>query len=239
MVDNPEALADAAAQWVHDRAWEVASARGRFTLALSGGNTPRALYTRLAAGPAPLGADGDLLRGRAHRFRPTSPDSNYRMVKETLLRAPGLSRSGCTGSAASCPRRGGPDYEQTLRKLFPAAATLPALRPDAPRARDRTGTPPRSSTTRRRWRRSEAWVIANWVEQLGRHRLSFTYPVLDAAAEVLFLVAGADKEWALHEVLRAVPRCEDVPARGVRPPRARVTFLVDRAAAAGLGQMSA
>ena len=56
---------------------------------------------------------------------------------------------------------------------------------------------------------------------------------------VLFLVAGADKEWALHQVLQGGASVADVPARGVRPATGALTFLVDRAAAAGLVLRSA
>jgi 6-phosphogluconolactonase len=239
VVDNPKALADAAAKWVHDRAWEVASAKGRFTLALSGGNTPRALYTRLAAGPRLPWEQMEICFGDERPVPPDDPDSNYRMVKETLLKAPGLSPERVHRIRAELPPvEAAHDYEQTLRKLFPAAASFPrfdlvllGLGPDGHTASLFPHTPGLAE--------KQAWVIANWVERLGTHRLSFTYPVLDAAAEVLFLVSGADKEWALHEVLQGGASVQDVPARGVRPTQGALTFLVDRAAAAGLGQMSA
>ncbi|HZW89573.1 MAG TPA: 6-phosphogluconolactonase, partial [Myxococcaceae bacterium] len=48
VLDSLDTVARTAAQWVHDRAWAAVNARGRFTLALSGGNTPRALYRRMA-----------------------------------------------------------------------------------------------------------------------------------------------------------------------------------------------
>jgi len=51
VLESQAAVARTAAQWVHDRAWAAANARGRFTLALSGGTTPKALYRELAAAP--------------------------------------------------------------------------------------------------------------------------------------------------------------------------------------------
>ena len=80
------------------------------------------------------------------------------------------------------------------------------------------------------------WVASNWVEKFRTHRITMTFPVLNAAAEVLFLVAGEDKAWALKEVLKGSAPVSEIPARGVVPTSGKVTFLVDRAAAAGLGQ---
>jgi len=62
--------------------------------------------------------------------------------------------------------------------------------------------------------------------------------LLNAAAAVLFMVAGEDKAWALKEVLKGSLPVAEIPARGIVPTSGKVTFLVDRAAAAGLGQSS-
>jgi 6-phosphogluconolactonase len=239
VVESPAVLADTAAKWIHDRAWDVVGARGRFTLALSGGNTPRALYARLAAGPLLPWEQMDICFGDERAVPPDSPESNYRMVRETLLKAPGLPPERVHRIRAELPPvEAARDYEQTLRRLFPGAAPVPrfdlillGLGPDGHTA----SLFPHSPGLAER----QAWVLANWVEKFGTHRLSFSYPVLDAAAEVLFLVAGADKEWALHEVLQGGASVEDVPARGVRPTGGALTFLVDRAAAAGLVLQSA
>jgi 6-phosphogluconolactonase len=139
------------------------------------------------------------------------------MVKETLLRAPGLPPERVHRIRGELPPEAAArDYEQTLRKLFPGTTTFPrfdlillGLGPDGHTASLFPHSPGLSERS--------AWVLANWVEKFGTHRLSFSYPVLDAAAEVLFLVAGADKEWALHEVLQGGASVEDVPARGVHP----------------------
>ena len=63
-----------------------------------------------------------------------------------------------------------------------------------------------------------------------------TYPVLNAAAEVLFLVAGRTKPGRSARCCGGSAPVEEFPARGIKPASGRLTFLVDRAAAAGLGE---
>ena len=237
--ESPVLLADTAAKWIHDRAWEVVNAQGRFTIALSGGNTPRALYARLAAGPRLPWEKMDICFGDERAVPPDSPESNYRMVRETLLQAPGLPPERVHRMRAELPpEEAAREYEQTLRGLFPTAAPVPrfdlillGLGPDGHTASLFPHSPGLSER--------QAWVLANWVEKFGTHRLSLSFPVLDAGTAVLFLVAGADKEWALHQVLQGGASVADVPARGVRPATGALTFLVDRAAAAGLVLRSA
>jgi 6-phosphogluconolactonase len=65
-------------------------------------------------------------------------------------------------------------------------------------------------------------------------RITLTMPVLNAAHQVLFLVAGAGKASVLAEVLSGKAAIEEHPAAGVRPKAGRVSWLVDQAAAARL-----
>lgn len=77
------------------------------------------------------------------------------------------------------------------------------------------------------------WFVANDVPQLSTRRLTATYPLLDAARAVMFLVAGADKAPALARVLAAAGDPAAAPARGVAPV-GTLEWVVDRAAAAGI-----
>jgi 6-phosphogluconolactonase len=68
--------------------------------------------------------------------------------------------------------------------------------------------------------------MANWVEKFKTFRITFTFPVLNHAAEVVFLVSGADKAQILSEVLR--PWVQKYPAQGVQPENGRLLWLVDQ-----------
>src|SRR5437764_159751 len=88
IVDDPEAMADAAARLVVDAAAEAITVRGRFTLALAGGQTPAATYARLAAPPYRDQVDWAhvwAFFGDERAVPPDHPESNYRMAHEALL----------------------------------------------------------------------------------------------------------------------------------------------------------
>jgi 6-phosphogluconolactonase len=236
VLESQDAVARTAAQWVHDRAWAAANARGRFTLALSGGTTPKALYRQMAAGPRLPWDRMVFCFGDERNVPPDHPESNARMAREALTGLPFVDQSSVHRIKGELPaEEAAADYEQTLRKLFPGTATFPSfdlvllgLGPDGHTASLFPYSPGLGERTR--------WLVANWVEKLRMKRITMTYPVLNAGAEVLFLVTGDDKASALREVLRGSAPVEAIPARGIHPASGRLTFLVDRAAAAGLGE---
>jgi len=176
--------------------------------------------------------------GDERNVPPDSAESNARMAREALTGQPFVNQSSVYRIRGELPaEEAAADYEKTLRTLFPGTATFPGfdlvllgLGPDGHTASLFPQSPALAERTR--------WVAANWVEKFRTHRITMTYPVLNAAAEVLFMVAGEDKAWALKEVLKGSLPVAEIPARGIVPTSGKVTFLVDRAAAAGLGQSS-
>jgi 6-phosphogluconolactonase len=77
-------------------------------------------------------------------------------------------------------------------------------------------------------------VAANYVDKLNTWRITLTYPVLNAAEHVLFMVAGASKAPALKQVLEGEYDPEEYPSQLLREAKGHVTWLVDKAAAAQL-----
>jgi 6-phosphogluconolactonase len=78
------------------------------------------------------------------------------------------------------------------------------------------------------------WVVGYTVARLGRARITMTPPLLNRAAEIRILVAGADKAAVLHEALEGPREPERLPVQLVAPEAGRLIWLVDRAAAAKL-----
>jgi 6-phosphogluconolactonase len=222
----------AAAEEFRRQARLAVEARGRFTVALSGGATPRGMYGELAQDAG----QHETLPWREIQFfwgdeRPVAPDhaqSNYRVVWETLLGkvpVPADNIHRIHGEKSDA-REAALEYEQDLRAHFPGEhpprfdLVLLGLGSDGHTASLFPGSPAVQEKTR--------WVMANPVEKLGHCRLTLTTPILNNAACVLFLVSGADKATVLQEVIEGAYEPERLPAQLIRP--ARLLWFADQAA---------
>lgn len=238
ILTTPQELFGAAAEEVIRAANDAVSVRGKFTLALSGGSTPKALYNLLATN-ARTALPWDHMYffwGDERHVPPTDPDSNYRMVNEAMLSRVPVPPANVFRVEAENPdaSAAAAAYEQTLRKFFQVDANgvpqfdliLLGMGPDGHTASLFPGTDGLKEKSR--------LVIANWVEKLKTHRLSFTLPVLNAAHCVAFLVSGTDKAPALKAVLEGNEPGEQYPAKLVHPKDGKLIWFLDRAAASGL-----
>jgi 6-phosphogluconolactonase len=224
--DDPAALAAGAAAFIADA---VQGCRAPFRLCLSGGSTPRAAYKLLAAKNDLPWDRVSLFLGDERFVPPDHPDSNYRMVRETLL------AGGHVQPRAFLPMQtdGTPDeaaslYEDALRQQYGASQLnldaplfdlmLLGLGPDGHTASLIPGQPVLQERTR--------WVAP--VPQ-GRDevRLTLTYPALESSRIILFLAAGADKA---EPIARVRSGDATLPA-GALKPQGKVIWLLDRAAA--------
>lgn len=225
IVPDLEALSARAAEMIADR---IRNGRAPFRLALSGGTTPRGCYRRLAHLHQVPWEGVEIFLGD-ERFVPHDhPDSNYRLIRETLL-AGGVSPRAIFAVPADGTAENAADaYEEILRQQYGAShllADLPlfdlqllglgedghtaSLLPDQPVLEER-----------------ERWVA---VVPEGRRepRVTLTYPALESSRLTLFLVSGAAKKQMLARARAADPA---IPA-GRLKPKGDVIWLVDRAAA--------
>lgn len=240
MLTSPQELFAAAAEEVVRSAEEAVAQRGRFTIALSGGSTPKNLYNLLATN-ARNALPWDRMFfffGDERHVPPTDPDSNYRMADEAMLSKVPVPSTNVFRFSAENPDADAvaQSYEQTLRKFFQLEAgglprfdlILLGMGPDGHTASLFPGTAGLQEKSR--------LVIANWVEKLKTHRLSFTLPVLNAARRVAFLVSGTDKAQMVQTVLEKDAPGDQYPAKLVQPTDGKVIWFLDRAAASGLSQ---
>jgi 6-phosphogluconolactonase len=235
---TPQDLFQAAADEVIRAATEAVTLRGRFTIALSGGSTPRNLYTLIAANASANlpWAQMCFFWGDERHVPPSDPESNYRMAEETILSKIPVPPANIFRIPAENPdaSAAAEAYEQTLRKFFALAPgefprfdlILLGMGPDGHTA----SLFPETAALHEKSR----LVVANWVEKLNTSRITFTLPVLNAARCVTFLVSGTDKAAVLHEVLEGNAPAEKYPSRLVRPNEGKLIWLVDRAAASEL-----
>jgi 6-phosphogluconolactonase len=235
---TPQELFASAAEHVVYVANEAVTARGRFTIALSGGSTPKSLYNLLATNArTTLPWEQTLFFwGDERHVPPTDPESNYRMVDEAMLSKVPVPPANVYRMPAENPdaEAVAETYEQTLRKVFQLGPNdvpqfdliLLGMGPDGHTASLFPGTAGLKEKSR--------LVVANWVEKLKTYRLSFTLPVINAARSVAFLVSGTDKAPVLKAVLEGNDLGEQYPAKLVHPKDGKLIWFLDRAAASAL-----
>lgn len=240
ILTTPQELFESAAEEVIRDATAAVNARGRFTIALSGGSTPKNLYNLLATN-ARNSLPWDRMFffwGDERHVPPTDPDSNYRMANEVMLSKVPVPTANVFRVPAENPdaAQAAEEYEKTLRKAFQLSATdvpqfdliLLGMGPDGHTASLFPGTAALQEKSR--------LVVANWVEKLKTNRLSFTLPVLNAARVVAFLVSGTDKASVLKTVLEENAPGEQYPAKLVNPSAGKLIWFLDRAAASSLAK---
>jgi 6-phosphogluconolactonase len=229
---NPEALARATAERIVALAAEAVVARGRFSIGLSGGSTPRALFTLLAGDDFATRIDwlnAHIFWGDERCVAPDHAESNYRMARETLLdRVPVQPEHIYRMRGEIEPAQAAAEYEQTLRLFF--AGEMPrfdllllGLGDDGHTASLFPGT--------RALQEQERWVIANYVPKFAAWRLTLTAVAINAAAHVMFLVAGQSKAPILRDVIKGPRQPDRYPAQLVQPRNVPALWLADEAAA--------
>ncbi len=224
----------------------LSGVEGRFAVALSGGSTPRELYAFLATPEFSSQIDWARVHffwGDERAVPPDHPDSNYRMAYETLLSRVQLPAQNVHRILAEQPPTDAArEYEETLRTFF---APSPAKR-----GRAGVGVLPRfdlillglgaNGHTASLFPHTQVlhetarWVAVSYIDEVKMWRITMTAPVINAAANVLWLVAGADKAATVRAVLRGEYRPDDLPAQLIQPISGRAVWLLDRQAASGL-----
>jgi 6-phosphogluconolactonase len=214
------------------------AARGRFTVALSGGSTPKSLYSLLAGEYSTFDWDHTFLFFGDERHVPSDhPDSNYRMVNEALLTKISIPAENVFRVKAENPNAAAAavEYENELRQFFALPSgefprfdlILLGLGPDGHTASLFPGSEGLKEQSR--------LVIANWVEKFNTHRITFTFPVLNHAAQVMFLASGPDKADMVRQVLEG-KQTLPYPSQQVQPIDGTLLWMLDEAAAAKLSR---
>ena len=235
VLDTPSSLALRAADLFRDEVRARLRSAGRFTVALSGGSTPRRLYRILSAADSPPLPWGQihLFWGDERHLPPDHADSNYRMVKESLLDVAPIPESNIHRIPAerSSAEEAAREYEAELRRFFsPGSGAIPSLDlvllglgADGHTASLFPGSALAGD--------DERLVTAGFVEAVNAHRISLTFPVINASGTVIFLVSGPSKAEPVKRILAKDPSAGDLPASRVKPRGGRIVWLLDRDAA--------
>ncbi len=236
VADTEELSRVAAVEFVH-RAQDAVQAKGIFTVVLSGGSTPKSLYTLLADDVTLRAAvpwdKVHFFWGDERHVPPDHPDSNYRMAHEALLSKVLVPAANVQRIKSEYPEahRAADEYDQRLREFFAVTVghfpqfdlLLLGMGPDGHTASLFPGTVALHERTR--------LVVANRVEKFNTDRITLTPPVLNNAAHIIFLVGGEEKAETLRAVLQGEQQPERFPAQLISPTQGTLLWLVDRSAA--------
>jgi 6-phosphogluconolactonase len=239
ILDDPDGWTRAVAHSLAERVARRLAGQQHFTLALTGGSTPRAMYGLLGREPLRSNVDWDRVRiffGDERAVPPDHADSNYRMASQAWLASSTLApeaifrMEGEAEDLEEAARR----YEAVVRREVPADddgwprfdLILLGMGEDGHTASLFPGTRALDETRRA--------VVANDVPQLATRRLTLTLPALNAAREIWLLATGSAKARRVAETLGGREGGESLPIARVRPAHGELHWWLDRAAAAAL-----
>jgi 6-phosphogluconolactonase len=239
---GPSEVARAGAGEVLAAAQKAVSDHGYFSLALSGGSTPKVLYGLLADDPSfrekmPW-SKTHFFWGDERHVPPDHPDSNYHMTQQAMLSKIIIPQEnvhrvhGENPDAAAAAQ----EYETELQRFFGLTSevfprldlVLLGMGPDGHTASLFPGTPALKEHKR--------IVTANPVAKFNTDRITMTYPTLNNAARIVFLVNGADKAEPLREVLQGKSQPDLYPSQNIAPTNGTLLWLIDRTAGSLLEQ---
>jgi 6-phosphogluconolactonase len=231
---TPDDVAEQSASWLARESEEARAEHGYFAVALTGGSTPKGLYQRLTQPPYREGiawATWMVFFGDERAVPPDHPQSNDRIAYETLLRHVPIPPERIHRMEAERPDREEAAREyaallaDTLAKGYGGAPRLHCillgLGENGHTASLFPGTPALEAQRR--------WVVPGLADYEPYDRLTVTFPVINAAESVVFLVTGAAKGPALRGVVEGT-----VPAARVRPHDGTLLWFLDQAAADAL-----
>lgn len=234
---DPASLARRAVQYFVEMACEAVEAQGRARIAISGGSTPKATFKLLADPCQPWRQRMpwemlDLYWVDERCVPPDHAESNYRMTRETLLDHVPLKPAQIHRMEGELePALAAANYESELRSSFglinggsPRFDLVSlGLGDDGHTASLFPHTMALHETSR--------LVAANRVPQKDTSRITLTWPVINYARSVFFLIAGQDKAAVLKEVLTGPVDTERLPSQLIWPSSGILTLILDKAAA--------
>ncbi|MES1214696.1 MAG: 6-phosphogluconolactonase [Bacteroidota bacterium] len=234
---DPEELSRYVADWLISYVDETLRKQSRFTIALSGGNTPKKLYQLLSSDNYKNKIDWSKLHifWGDERYVPFTDDrNNAKMAFETLLNhVPVPANQIHVMQTDIEPEASAAAYEKILHAYFTHKKTsfdlvLLGMGDNAHTLSLFPGYPIIHEKNK--------WVDAFYLEEQKSYRISLTVPIVNKSARVAFLVSGGDKAASLYNVLYAEHEPDLYPAQIIQPFSDELYWFVDSAAAADIKQ---
>jgi 6-phosphogluconolactonase len=232
IVADVEAISRKSAEIIIGLIAETLNSKTHFSIALSGGSTPKSLFTLLADDVSlRTQVDWDKVHffwGDERHVPPDHPDSNFRMAYEAMLakvpvQETNIHRVRAEEQDAS---KAAEEYENELRTFFNLKpgevprfdCVLLGMGPDGHTASLFPGTEALHEQKRH--------VVSNWVEKFQTHRITLTAPAINNADCIIFLVSGEEKAEVLREVLEGKKNTDFFPSQLIKPSHGKLLWLV-------------
>jgi 6-phosphogluconolactonase len=230
VVPDPKALCEEAARRIITVAEaKLADNQHYFSLVLSGGSTPKALYEMLAAEPYRSQLNWsrvEIYFGDERCVPPDHPDSNFLMANTAMLSKlpmPDANIHRMRGELS--PAAAAMEYGQLLKQKFADGGpdmVLLGMGDEGHTASLFPGTEALKETHHR--------CVANFVPKLNAWRITMTYPFINRSQTIMMLIAGQNKAATIEQVLEGPRHVELYPIQGIRPT-GKLIWLLDVAAA--------
>jgi len=249
---NIEALSEHVAEWIVDYIHKTLQLEDRFTIALSGGGTPKKLHLLLASDQFKNRIDWQKLHvfWGDERYVPFNDDrNNAKMAFDTLLDHVPVPKSQIHIMRTDIdPEESAKEYENILREYFPGAAGYKLQA-----ASDLTSHVSRLTTFdlvllglgdnahtlslfpgEEIIHEQDHWVRSVFVKEISMQRITLTAPVVNLSKRIAFLVSGRDKTGAVSHVLSNDYAPDRYPAQVIKPVNGELVWFLDEAAAMGI-----
>jgi 6-phosphogluconolactonase len=237
---NIEALSEQVANWIIDYIKTILQNQDRFTICLSGGNTPKKLYQFLTSESLKNKIDWKKIHvfWGDERYVPFKDDrNNAKMAFDILLDHVAIPSEQIHRMRTDIePEASAKEYEKILRKYFPLTVhnaqgttfdlTLLGLGDNAHVLSLFPGY--------QLIHENHSWVRAVYLKEQNMHRITLTAPVVNLSKRNAFLVSGQDKADALVHVLEGHFTPDLYPAQIIKPENGELYWFVDESAATRL-----
>lgn len=233
--EDLKAISEAAADHFIKIGNKAIKKNGRFTVALSGGSTPKELYNKLTSPEYKDKIDWEnvfFFFGDERDVSPQSVKSNFRMANENLLKPLKIDRKNIHRwhtEIINAPEVA-ENYEKGLKRFFELAnGEFPSFDLIFLGMGDDGHTASLFPFTDA-LNEKKRTVVSNFVEKLNANRLTFTFPTINNASNIIFLVNGENKAEALKEVLEGEKNCDKFPSQCVGSKKTKILWFVDEEA---------
>jgi 6-phosphogluconolactonase len=235
VVRDASALFEAAAELFANAATAAIAAHGKFTVALSGGSTPKALFELLATEPwrslVPW-SKVHFFWGDERWVPSTDNQSNYRMTNEALLSKISVPAGNVhrVETDRGTPQEAAANYEQEILKIVGPRLKFDLILLGLGTNGHTASLFPHCPALNVR----DRLVVSDDIEEVKMTRITFTAPLINDAQAVLFLLSGRDKAPVLRDVVRGPLDPQRLPSQLIEPLHGSLTWLADADAAADI-----